>query len=84
MAARTGGAKGPRAVFPAPLARIAARPFSRAGGLIGLPPNLRELSASTDGYTYWWSSAKAREELGWAPRTLADGLRATIAAAGHR
>jgi nucleoside-diphosphate-sugar epimerase len=29
--------------------------------------------------TYWASDAKARRELGYAPRELRDGLRATFA-----
>jgi nucleoside-diphosphate-sugar epimerase len=30
------------------------------------------------GVTYFGSNAKARRELGYAPRSLADGLRVTL------
>jgi nucleoside-diphosphate-sugar epimerase len=36
---------------------------------------------SSDGVTYWASDAKARRELGFAPRDLDTGLRQTVAAA---
>jgi len=58
----------------APLGRLAATP-------LGLPPNLRELIASSDGVTFWASSAKAQRELGWTPRPLRDGLRELAGAA---
>jgi len=37
-------------------------------------PNLRELIAASDGVTYWATDAKAREELGYAPRPVIEGL----------
>ena len=40
----------------------------------GLPPNLRELVKCSAGATYWASSDKAMDELGWTPRPLRDGL----------
>jgi len=43
----------------------------------GLPPNLREIIRSADGVTYWATDAKARRELGYAPRGLETGLRQT-------
>jgi nucleoside-diphosphate-sugar epimerase len=33
-----------------------------------------------DGVTYWATDRKAREELGYAPRSLEEGLRETLAA----
>ena len=47
---------------------------------MGLPPNLRELIRSADGATYWATDAKARRELGYAPRGLETGLRQTLSA----
>jgi hypothetical protein len=54
------------------LLRIAAR----------LSPSFRDLVASSDGVTYWASDAKARNELGYAPRGMEQGLRDTLAADG--
>jgi dihydroflavonol-4-reductase len=51
--------------------------------LVGLlSPRFRDLVASSDGVTYWASDAKARRELGYAPRGLEQGLRQTLAADG--
>ncbi len=46
---------------------------------LGLPPNLRELVRCSAGATYWASSDKAMDELGWTPRPLRDGLRELVA-----
>jgi hypothetical protein len=35
---------------------------------------------SSAGVTYWARDDKARRELGYAPRALRDGVRATLAA----
>ena len=50
------------------------------GPLMGFPSNLRELVKTSDGATYWASDAKARRELGFAPRDLETGLKDTLAA----
>ncbi|MGH2418133.1 MAG: NAD-dependent epimerase/dehydratase family protein [Candidatus Limnocylindria bacterium] len=54
------------------------RGVGRLGGLIGrvLPgaPNLAEMVRASDGVTYWATDAKARVELGYAPRDLDAGL----------
>ena len=63
--------RAPRSLPPA-LLRAAAR----------VSPRVRDLVASSDGVTYWASDAKARSELGYAPRELEPGLRATLAAEG--
>jgi dihydroflavonol-4-reductase len=47
---------------------------------LGLPPNLRELVRCTAGATYWASSDKAMDELGWTSRPLRDGLTELVAA----
>lgn len=48
--------------------------------IMGFPPNLRELIKTSDGVTFWASDAKAREELGYSPRKLDEGLPETVAA----
>ncbi len=42
-------------------------------------PQLREVISSAKGVTFWATDARARAELGYAPRTLEAGLRATYA-----
>jgi nucleoside-diphosphate-sugar epimerase len=58
----------------------AVTPF---GGLIGRPlagePNLREMVRASDGVTYWATDARARVELGYAPRDLGAGLPTLLA-----
>lgn len=44
-------------------------------------PQLREVITSAKGVTFWATDERARKELGYAPRTLEDGLRETYAAA---
>ncbi|HET8528877.1 MAG TPA: NAD-dependent epimerase/dehydratase family protein [Gaiellaceae bacterium] len=59
---------------PTPLVR-ALVPFGPlVGRVMGTGPNLRELISASAGVTYWASDAKARRELGYEPRGLADGL----------
>jgi nucleoside-diphosphate-sugar epimerase len=52
------------------------------GPLMGFPPNLREAYAASAGVTYWGSHDKAMRELGYAPRSLEQGLRDTLEAEG--
>ncbi|HEX8001453.1 MAG TPA: NAD-dependent epimerase/dehydratase family protein [Mycobacteriales bacterium] len=81
-AARIAGRRPPRLPMPAPLVKAVA-PFGRVvGPLMGYPPNMRELIATSHGVTFWATDAKARAELGYAPRALADGLRETLVAEG--
>jgi nucleoside-diphosphate-sugar epimerase len=77
-AAATAGRKPPRMTMPSALLKVSAPLGPLIGPLMGFPPNLRELIASSDGVTYWASDAKARSELGFAPRDLDAGLRDTL------
>lgn len=47
---------------------------------LGLPPNLRETIAAPDGVAHRATDAKARRELGYAPRDPQTGPRGTAAA----
>jgi dihydroflavonol-4-reductase len=81
-AARAAGRKPPRFNTPTPLIKAMlpiAKPATRA---MGLPPNLRELISSSDGVTFWASDAKARRDLGYAPRDMETGFAQTFGA--HR
>lgn len=65
--ARLAGKPAPRFELPSAILRLAGR----------MRPELAEVVRSGDGVTYWATDAKARAELGYAPRSLRDGL------AGH-
>lgn len=60
------------------------RSVTPVGGLVGRvaagAPNLREMVRASDGVTYWATDAKARVELGYAPRDLESGLRTLLVA----
>jgi dihydroflavonol-4-reductase len=74
------GRKPPRLTMPNILIKASA-PFGPVvGPLLGFPPNLRELVKVSDGVSYWATDAKARRELGFAPRDLETGLKQTLAA----
>lgn len=79
-AARAASRRPPRIELPTAVARLVA-PLAP---LLGLPPNLREVISASDGVTYWATDAKARRELGYAPRDLATGMRDLAAARGGR
>ena len=67
-AAAIGGHRAPRLATPTWLLRAVAPVASRIG------PNVGELVSASAGVTYWASDAKARRELGYAPRDLESGL----------
>ena len=73
--AAVAGRPAPRLATPTWALRVAAPVVRRIG------PDLRELVSASAGVTYWASDAKARRELGYAPRDLEAGLRATFGAA---
>jgi dihydroflavonol-4-reductase len=74
------GRKPPSRELPVPMIKLAIPIGPLVGRMLGFPPNLRELVRTSDGVTYWASDAKARRDLGYAPRDLDTGLSETLAA----
>lgn len=56
-----------------PVPTWAVRLATPLGPLLGL--SVSDYVSASDGVTYWGTDAKARRELGYAPRTLDEGLR---------
>ncbi|MBA2300609.1 MAG: NAD-dependent epimerase/dehydratase family protein [Chloroflexi bacterium] len=77
-AARIGGRSLPRLELPTALLRLGSHAPEALARAAGLPDDLREVLRATLGVTYWASSAKAATELGYVPRDLGSGLRATF------
>ncbi len=73
-----GGRKPPRFTVPTRLLRALAPAGPVVGPVIGMPKNMREAIAASDGVTYYASHAKATRELDYRPRTLADGLASAL------
>jgi nucleoside-diphosphate-sugar epimerase len=80
--AKVSGRKAPKRALPTPLLKAMTPIGPLVGKLMGQPPNLRELISAADGVTFWASNEKARRELGYAPRGLEEGLRATLESEG--
>jgi dihydroflavonol-4-reductase len=78
VAARLGGRSLPRLEIPTGLVRLGSRAPARLARALGFPDDLGEVARSSIGVTFWGSSAKAATELGYVPRDLASGLRATF------
>jgi hypothetical protein len=76
IAAAVGGKRLPRVRFPDGFLRLMA-PFGR---LIG-EPNAREIASASAGVTYWASSQRAKDGLGFAPRDAETAIRDTFASA---
>ena len=74
IAARVGGHRLPRLSFPDAILRVGAAVFPNQGGLFGLSPNLREIVSASMGVTYWATAARAKAELGFAPRDIETGF----------
>ena len=72
--------KPPRLTMPAWAVKASIPMAPLVTRMMGLGPNLRELIRTSDGVTYWATDAKARRELGYAPRGLEEGLRETLRA----
>jgi dihydroflavonol-4-reductase len=81
IAARLGGQRPPRLSMPTWLLRLGVPIGPVIGKLMGQPPNLGEMITASAGVTYWASDAKARRELGYAPRDLETAVRLTVEAA---
>jgi dihydroflavonol-4-reductase len=77
------GKKAPKRALPTGLMKALTPIGPLVGKMMGQPPNLRELISSADGVTFWASYEKARNELGYEPRGLQDGLRAMLEAEGR-
>jgi dihydroflavonol-4-reductase len=78
LAARAGGQKPPRLSLPTWTLRLGVPFGPLIGKLMGQPPNLGEMITASAGVTYWASDAKARRELGYAPRDLETAVRLTV------
>ena len=76
--ARLAGRRPPRLELPTALLKLAIPLGPLIGRVMGTGPNLRELISTAEGVTYWASDEKARRELGYAPRTAAEGLRTLL------
>ena len=74
------GRRPPRVTVPTGLLRVLAPAGPLVGRAFGLPPNLRELISVADGVTFWASSDKAMDELGWTHRSLREGLAELVVA----
>ena len=78
--AELSGRTPPKHVLPTPLIKTGIPFGPLVGKLMGFPPNLAELIRTSDGVRIRVTDAKARSELGFAPRGLRDGLETTLAA----
>jgi len=74
--------KTPKHSIPIPVMKAMAPFGPLVGKLMGQPPNMREMISSADGVTFWASHEKASRELGYSPRGMEEGLRATLEAEG--
>ncbi len=77
-AAALAGKKPPRLTIPSWMLRGVAPVGGFIGSLVGQAPNLGEMVRASAGVTYWFSDARARVELGYAPRDLDTGLRTLL------
>jgi len=77
------GRKAPKHAMPIPVMKALTPIGPLVGKAMGQPPNLRELISSADGVTFWASHEKASRELGYAPRGMEEGLRATLEVEGR-
>ena len=78
VAARLGGRSLPRLEIPDAFIRLGSRAPAALSRAMGFPDDLGEVARSSVGVTFWGSSAKAATELGYVPRDLTSGLRATF------
>lgn len=83
VVAKLTGRRAPKRALPTPLMKAMVPIGPLVGKLMNQPPNLREMIASADGVTFWAGYEKAERELGYEPRGVEEGLRATLAAEGR-
>ncbi len=77
LAARAAGRRPPRLSMGPSIMKLGV-PFGRVlGKVFDQGPNLRE-TIKTGRVSYWASDAKARRELGYAPRDLEAAVRLTV------
>jgi nucleoside-diphosphate-sugar epimerase len=81
--AKITGRKPPGRAMPTAVLKLLRPVGPIVGKLMDQPPNLSELIRSADGVTFYASAAKAREELGFSPRSVEAGLRDMLAADGR-
>jgi dihydroflavonol-4-reductase len=74
------GRRPPRLTIPSWLLRGAAPVGGMIGSILPATPNVGEIVRASAGVTYWFSDARARVELGYAPRDLDTGLRTLLPA----
>jgi len=79
LISRAAGKRVPKRVLPPALMRMSTPIWPLIARLTGLPPNAKELMENV-GATFYASDAKARRELGYAPRDVDTGLTETLAA----
>jgi dihydroflavonol-4-reductase len=79
LISRAAGKHVPKRVLPPALMRLSTPIWPVISRLTGLPPNAKELMENV-GATFYASDAKARRELGYAPRDVQTGLTQTLAA----
>jgi dihydroflavonol-4-reductase len=73
-AATAAGRKPPRLTMPTRVVKAVAPLAPLVGPALGLPADLHEAIRASDGVTYWATDAKARRELGYESRSLAQGM----------
>lgn len=79
IAEKITGRPAPRLRLPRSAVRATARLMEWVGSVVDLPPLYRAETLRSSSATYMGSNAKARRELGYAPRPLEEGLRTTLA-----
>ena len=73
------GHKRARIKLPSTVFKAVTPLGSLVGRAMGTGPNLHEIIRASKDVTYWATSAKAEQELGYAPRSLDQGLRELLA-----
>ena len=80
---RVAGRKPPRLTLPSIMIKAAAPLGPLIGPAIGQGPHLGEIIKAADNVTYWAKDDKARNELGYSPRGLAQGFHDTLEVEGR-